>query len=159
MSQVQITDPSKPMIWYEGQNRKWFRAPQEGDTVIKEDGTRVVLKNGLAGVLGAGQGVDPFTGYTDPTGVIMVAVGKNAPAEYPARGALIKDPKTGEAHFYEEWMNMMKASTKPRHIKDGERMDLSHLPIGYREMENNANGMWEWNGESWEDIFSSVLMK
>ena len=65
---LQLTDPSKPMVWKEKMERKYVRQPQEGDVVIKADGTRVTLKLGAAGVLGAGQGVDPYTGFIKKDG-------------------------------------------------------------------------------------------
>lgn len=65
---LQLTDPSKPMVWREKMERKYVRQPKEGDVIIKADGTRVTLKLGAAGVLGAGQGIDIYSGFIKKDG-------------------------------------------------------------------------------------------
>lgn len=51
-------DSYVPITIYEGQ-RRTNRNAQEGDTFVKSDGTKIVLKKGPNGILGEGQGVAP----------------------------------------------------------------------------------------------------
>lgn len=53
---ISLTDPKRPLV------------PKEGDIIIKADGTKVVLKKGSGGVLGAAQGVDYYSGITFDNG-------------------------------------------------------------------------------------------
>lgn len=85
---------------------------REGATVIKADGTEVVLKAtkiGNATILGFGQGVDPYSGsyssYSDHT----VVEGNNS---WYDSSPFVKDPKTGSMHSSKEW-KVIHAYTMP----------------------------------------------
>lgn len=69
---------------------------KEGDVVIKADGTRVVLEKRW-GILGAGQGVDIWTGVVTPAGVEL-HVGSNC-----SDGSPILMDSRGETHTGMEW--------------------------------------------------------
>ena len=88
---ISLTDGSRPLV------------PKPGDTVIKADGTKVVLKVGPAGVLGEGQGVDYYSGITFANGNVF----KNGSLGTTSMGAsgqtYLVDPRTGEGHFALEW--------------------------------------------------------
>lgn len=109
-----IVNPSDPE---QGQGQTWVEGekhnkPQAGDTVIKADGTKVVLKYVEVApgsnfyVLGYGQGVDIITGTTI-NGVtatednLMGAWSGFQPAGDLT--AFVKDPITGEVHTEYEW--------------------------------------------------------
>lgn len=109
-------DTDAPIIIYEGEESQ-RRFAKEGDTVIKADGTQVVLKKGPHGVLGEGQGVAPDLGVINE-GFTVTA--KNITGCSFAGGAGFKDSTgdwiksqayyvnmfTGEGHWYSEWATM-----------------------------------------------------
>ena len=107
-----------PIVIYEGQERT-NRLARAGDTVIKADGTEVVLKIGPHGVLGEGQGVAPdlgfyynvkgdnpsrvadtrmFTGGSDSSEGWRSSVGATVVSDF-----YYVHPLTGEGHWATEW--------------------------------------------------------
>ncbi|ERT64471.1 S-layer homology domain-containing protein [Peptoniphilus sp. BV3AC2] len=177
---LQLTDPSKPMIWKEKMKRKYVRQPQEGDIVIKADGTRVTLESGAAGILGARQGVDPYTGLIMKDGSIFkegdialdgwyslygydgFADGKE---KMSMGGQPYKiDPKTGEGHFQYEWVILRTAGAiQPplwnenkqaipweKVVKPGDRPIYATDPLTGNSY--TSNGQYEWTGDHWEPI-------
>lgn len=105
-----------PMTIYEGQSSS--RPAKAGDTYVKADGTKVVLKVGTHGVLGEGQGVAPDenlkmagTAWTGPrfnydagtTGRIVDSLGNDVQNQ-----KYIVNYTTGEGHWNSEW-NAIKA--------------------------------------------------
>ena len=116
--------------WVEGQAHD--RIPQVGDTVIKADGTKVVLKIGPGGVLGAGQGVDIYTGYTAngrtlKEGMSAISVtGDGTPLVYNAY--------SGEMHTQTQW-NLIEGATYPGNGTKGTHGEI-------------RNYWWQWS-----DIF------
>ena len=173
---LQLTDPSKPMIWREKMERKYVRQPREGDIVIKADGTRVTLKNGMGGVLGAGQGVDPYTGLIMKDGSVFKEGNIGWHGWYSLFGQFGEekmsmggqpysiDKKTGEGHFDYEWMHMRTfgAEEPPminenlqdipwnKVVKPGERPMTVKDPISGKVYK--TNGQYEWKGTYWEAI-------
>lgn len=177
---LQLTDPSKPMVWREKMERKYVRQPQEGDIVIKADGTRVTLKNGMGGVLGAGQGVDPYTGLIMKDGSVFKEGDIGWHGWYSLFGQeglpggdnkmsmggqpYSIDHKTGEGHFDYEWLHMRTfgAEEPPminenlqdipwnKVVKPGERPMTVKDPISGKVY--NTNGQFEWKGTYWEAI-------
>ena len=177
---LQLTDPSKPMVWREKMERKYLRQPQEGDVVIKADGTRVTLKLGAAGVLGAGQGVDIYSGFIKKDGTpfkegdladsswyslfgqegLPGGDNKMSMGGQPYR----IDPKTGEGHFDFEWQQIrVMGSTRPpvinenmdeipweKVVKPGDRPMSVTDPLTGKTY--NTNGQYEWKGTYWEAI-------
>ena len=177
---LQLTDPSKPMVWREKMERKYVRQPKEGDIVIKADGTRVTLKLGAAGVLGAGQGVDIYSGFIKKDGTpfkegdladsswyslfgqegLPGGDNKMSMGGQPYR----IDPKTGEGHFDFEWQQIrVMGSEEPpminedlqdipwnKVVKPGERPMSVKDPISGKIY--NTNGQYEWTGTYWEAI-------
>ena len=106
--------PANGSSYREGSNHA---IPKAGDTIIKSDGTKVVIKPGYGGVLGAGQGVDIWTGIKGSNGFVM---GEGTIAMDDS--ILIKDTKTGEMHSQKEW-GMIYQSTAPNNLvsdTDGE---------------------------------------
>ena len=173
---LQLTDPTRPMIWREKMERKYVRQPKEGDVVIKADGTRVTLKLGAAGVLGAGQGVDPYTGLIMKDGSVFKEgdigwhgwyslFGQFGEEKMSMGGQPYRiDPKTGEGHFEYEWQKIRTiGSEEPPMInedlkdipwndvvKKGERPMTVKDPISGKIY--NTNGQYEWTGTYWEAI-------
>lgn len=177
---LQLTDPSKPMIWREKMERKYVRQPREGDIVIKADGTRVTLKIGMAGVLGAGQGVDIYSGFIKKDGTPFKEGDLADSSWYSLFGQeglpggdnkmsmggqpYSIDHKTGEGHFDYEWMHMRTfgAEEPPminedlqdipwnKVVKPGERPMTVKDPISGKVY--NTNGQFEWKGTYWEAI-------
>lgn len=177
---LQLTDPSKPMVWKEKMERKYVRQPREGDVVIKADGTRVTLKLGAGGVLGAGQNVDIYSGFIKKDGTpfkegdladsswyslfgqegLPGGDNKMSMGGQPYR----IDPQTGEGHFEYEWQKIRTiGSEEPPMINE----DLQDIPWnkvvrqGERPMSvkdpltgkvYNTNGQYEWTGTYWEAI-------
>ncbi len=177
---LQLTDPSKPMVWKEKMERKYVRQPREGDVIIKADGTRVTLKLGAAGVLGAGQNVDIYSGFIKKDGTpfkegdladsswyslfgqegLPGGDNKMSMGGQPYR----IDPQTGEGHFEYEWQKIRTiGSEEPpminedlqdipwnKVVRQGERPMTVKDPISGKVY--NTNGQYEWKGTYWEAI-------
>lgn len=108
-----VVTPSKPsqsqvQTWKEGQAHSM---PKEGDIVIKADGTKVTIKRGIANVLGAGQGVDIWTGYKS-VGQINHDY-NNGVDSGEDMTVLVKDPITGEVHTETEWAIISSSDLNP----------------------------------------------
>lgn len=105
---VDTTTPvaSNGTEYREGQSRTNF--PQVGDVIIKADGTKVTLQYGPGGVLGAGQGVDIYSGITIKG--TPIRIGSIVP-EIDGT-PLAKDSITGEVHTKGQWKDM-KAALSP----------------------------------------------
>lgn len=105
-----ITNPTPStgaQQWVEGQSHNM---PHKGDIVTKADGTQVVLDYGYGGVLGAGQGVDIYTGWNNPGGSPLDAV--NASGQHDMT-TVLKDSITGETHTVNEWVAIQR-ETNPK---------------------------------------------
>ncbi|MDU2503277.1 MAG: S-layer homology domain-containing protein [Peptoniphilus harei] len=177
---LQLTDPSKPMVWREKMERKYVRQPQEGDVVIKADGTRVTLKLGAAGVLGAGQNVDIYSGFIKKDGTPFKEGDLADNSWYSLFGQeglpggdnkmsmggqpYSVDHKTGEAHFDFEWQQIRAVgATQPpivnenmdevpweKVVKPGERPMTVKDPLTGKVY--TPNGQYEWTGAYWQAI-------
>ena len=125
--------------------------PKEGDTIIKADGTKVVLKStklGDSNILGYGQGVDFVTGTTinghTKTGNRLGIAWKG----YGDQGAWVKDPQSGEVHLENEWMSIM-SNNLPSYNgkKDGETAGLRDGKLkGDYYAWDGLRGTWYWIG-------------
>jgi hypothetical protein len=127
--------------WYEGSNHN---APKAGDTVIKADGTKVVIKetvvNGVS-ILGVGTGVDIWSGAYG-----FVQEGDAAPDNSP----FYKCPTTGEMHSAREW-GYLEESTNPngKYKGDYDGEILNHYwkwDSDARKPGTNIIGYWKWVG-------------
>ena len=132
-------DLSGPIIIYENQPRDNSRLAREGDTVIKEDGSSVVLKiDAVTGVLGFNQGVAPDVGIMDEVGMgdqktyqPLRANGRLSTNKYglDSVGKSTCDvqywvnPLTGEGHWAGEW-TVIGQYTRPK-IEGVELGDVS----------------------------------
>ncbi|MBE7050161.1 MAG: S-layer homology domain-containing protein [Ruminococcaceae bacterium] len=99
------------------------RFAREGDTVIKADGTSVVLKKGPHGILGEGQGVAPDLGVQTNDGATWTVTNKNESkvnfsgksTHLDSTGFTINNQAyhvnelTGEGHWGAEWQVMTSA--------------------------------------------------
>ncbi len=114
------TNTDEPITIHEGEVSQ-RRFAREGDTVIKADGTAVVLKKGAHGVLGEGQGVAPGLGVTvtgvgnttvTMTNVTNSVFSGDVGAQVDSVGERINNQPyyvnniTGEGHWGCEWMAM-----------------------------------------------------
>lgn len=177
---LQLTDPSKPMVWKEKMERKYVRQPREGDVIIKADGTRVTLKLGAAGVLGAGQGVDPYTGFIKKDGTPFKEGDLADNSWYSLFGQkglpggdnkmsmggqpYVIDKKTGEGHFQYEWQEILARGTERPPLVNDNLDDIPWSNVvkkGERPMEvkdpttgitYKTMGMYEWTGTYWQAI-------
>ena len=122
-TQAQPSEPAsddEPITIHEGEVSQ-RRFAREGDTVIKADGTEVVLKKGAHGVLGEGQGVAPDLGVTvtgvgnttvTMTNVTNSVFSGDVGAQVDSVGERINNQPyyvnniTGEGHWGSEWMAM-----------------------------------------------------
>ena len=115
----------EPITIHEGEVSQ-RRFAREGDTVIKADGTEVVLKKGPHGVLGEGQGVAPDLGVTvtgvGNTTVTMTNVTNSVFSgdvgdQVDSVGMRINNESyfvnniTGEGHWGAEWRAMTSMPT------------------------------------------------
>lgn len=91
--------------WVEGQSHNM---PHKGDIVTKADGTQVVLDYGYGGVLGAGQGVDIYTGWNNPGGSTADSVNASGNRDMTT---VKKDSITGEAHTRNEWVDIQREAS------------------------------------------------
>lgn len=177
---LQLTDPSKPMVWKEKMERKYVRQPREGDVIIKADGTRVTLKLGAAGVLGAGQGVDIYSGFIKKDGTPFKEGDLADNSWYSLFGQeglpggdnkmsmggqpYVVDKKTGEAHFEYEWQQILAVETEEPPMINKDLKDIPWSNVvkkGERPMEvkdpttgitYKTMGMYEWTGTYWQAI-------
>ena len=143
-----VVAPVTGTSWYEGSKHG---IPKAGDTVIKSNGEKVVLKYtkvGMDNILGYGQGVDFVTGTTingntkteDRLGIAWQGYGN--------QGAWVKDPQSGEVHLENEWMSIM-SNNLPNYNgkKDGETAGLrdGKLQGAYYQWDG-LRGTWYWIG-------------
>ena len=102
---VKPSDPSENQgqgqTWNEGQTHS---IPKVGDTVIKADGTKVVLKE-TNGILGFGQGVDIITGTT-----INGVSAREGLASWYDQTPFIKCNITGEMYSRMQWLEIRRIS-------------------------------------------------
>ncbi|NCC15349.1 MAG: S-layer homology domain-containing protein [Clostridia bacterium] len=130
-----VVTPEEPQgtgqTWVEGSNHD---DPKVGDTVIKADGTKVVLKLGIGGVLGAGQGVDIYTGT-----VVNGVTAKEGMCSWFDGRPFAKDSITGEMHTGTEW-NTIKHSTHPK-----EKGSNGEIRNTWWEYDTEAE-IWFWLG-------------
>lgn len=134
---IYLTDPKRPLT------------PKEGDIVVKADGTRVVLKKGSGGILGAGQAVDYYSGITFDNGYVFkewdLGVfefgGSNNFNSYAGQPYIID--KYGEGHFYDDWDDIANAeydkANKIKNPKDG-------MAYGRWMIYMDDAGAWIWAG-------------
>ena len=131
-------------VYVEGSNHP---IPKAGDTVIKADGTKVVLQativNGVS-ILGVGTGVDIWSGMQ----VTGSTVKENSTA--PDNSPFYKCPTTGEMHSAREWGYLEEATNPNNKYKgdyDGEV--LNHYwkwDSDARKPGTNIIGYWKWVG-------------
>ena len=135
------------------------RLAKEGDTVIKADGTSVVLKKGPNGILGEGQGVAADLGATTISGMSLeytvtdynkVKVNFRSDIHFEdSTGTQVTNQKyfvngiTGEGHWAKEWEAIVKNS-KP--IVEGK--------FGY-QLSEDKNFYWSAGGGDWAPIYSN----
>jgi hypothetical protein len=74
----------------------------EGDTFVKPDGTKVVLKIGPSGVLGEEQGCATEIGRAHPNGKLIEHGDLCSNEKFLGQPYLV-DEKTGEGHYIREW--------------------------------------------------------
>ena len=86
---LRYDDPNRPMAI-------------EGDTFVKPDGTKVVLKVGPSGVLGEEQGCATEIGRIDRGGTPIQEGDLGADEAFLGQPYLV-DEKTGEGHYIREW--------------------------------------------------------
>lgn len=120
--------------WNEGERH---RKPKVGDIVIKADGTKVVLKEGISGILGAGQGVDIYTGTVLANGVVV----KEGDLSWFDGRAFFKDSITGEMHTATQW-NKMKGDLYPHGLKGEYDGEIYNTWFEY----DSSDGLWYWIG-------------
>ena len=135
-----------PIIIHEGEVSQ-RRFAKEGDTVIKADGTEVVLKKGPHGVLGEGQGVAPDLGLETPTGfnkrveAYKVFSGttdfKDSTGKSVINAHYYVNKVTGEGHWSAEWMAMTSEPTTE----------------GTFEYQLSEDKNWIWMGSEWIQMY------
>lgn len=115
--------------------------PIEGDTFIKPDGTKVVLRIGPAGVLGENQNCDLYGGMAYPDGS-LVENGTLGTMSLGHLGETYLVDDYGEGHFWTEWKEIRKyygrkAQEEVKNPKDGQT---------YGKWFEYYNGQWYWTG-------------
>ncbi len=139
------TNTDEPITIYEGEISQ-RRFAREGDTVIKADGTEVVLAVGAHGILGEGQGVAPDLGLETPTGfnkrveAYKVFSGttdfKDSTGKSVINAPYYVNKLTGEGHWGSEWMAMTSEPTT----------------AGTFEYQLSEDKNWIWLGGGWIDM-------
>ena len=151
--QSEPANTDEPITIHEGEvsQRRFARA---GDTVVKADGTEVVLAIGPHGVLGEGQGVAPDLGVTvtgvgnttvtmfNKTGLVFSG---DDGGQVDSAGMRINNEAyyvnqiTGEGHWSAEWMAM---TTKP-------------TTAGTFDMQLSEDMNWIWIAQSqvWAQVY------
>ena len=119
-----VVAPVSGKSWYEGSKHEGF--PKAGDTVIKSNGEKVVLKStNIAGyeILGYGQGVDFITGLTVNGVTIKRDNLCRAWSGYGAgndRSQFMYDSISGETHTQNEWAAIASNYPEKAGSYDGE---------------------------------------
>ncbi len=147
-TQAEPSEPAnddEPIIIHEGEVSQ-RRFAREGDTVIKADGTEIVLKKGSHGILGEGQGVAPDLGLETPTGfnkrveAYKVFSGttdfKDSTGKSVINAHYYVNKLTGEGHWDTEWMAMTSEPTTE----------------GTFEYQLSEDKNWIWLGGGWIDM-------
>ena len=144
---------SGPITIYEGQIRENSRIAQEGDTVIKAStGEAIVLRKGVHGIVGEGQGVSPDLGYTvsgvGNTTVVATNIDdfvfSGDTTEVDSTGDRINNQPyyvnqvTGEGHWGSEWQAITSMPTT-----DG---------AFHYQLSEDKNWMWNDVIKSWTEI-------
>lgn len=99
---IYSTEIRDPQTWVEGEKHE---KPKAGDTVIKADGTKVVLKVSN-GILGFGQGVDIITGVVAANGNVY----REGLASWYDQTPFVKCPITGEMYSQTQWQEIRRIS-------------------------------------------------
>ena len=156
--EVGVLDPDAPITIYEGRVRA-NRFAKEGDTVIKEDGTQIVLVMGPHGILGEGQPVAADLGMqTDITRQYTIVKEGNGGVRYENYGdyrdrtghpmggqEYFVNRITGEGHWYYEWQAMC---TKPQY--EGS--------FDY-QLSADKNFIWDADWEEWTEMYRHPVPK
>lgn len=109
--EVSVSNQGQVQKWVEGETHS---EPKVGDIVIK-DGKEIVLKEGYAGVLGAGQGVDIITG----TVINGVTAKEGMTGWYAGDNTVFKkDTITGEVHTGSQWADIYTATFPAGYVGD-----------------------------------------
>jgi hypothetical protein len=125
---IDLQDETRPLI------------PRQGDTVTNNKGEKVVLKEGVRGVLGEGQGVDYYSGIVFEATGYEFGHGSFGTKTMGFDGqTYLVDQKTGEGHFAQEW-NVIRG-----YYLDEARTEKGiHVPAG------TTHGDWyEFDGTDW----------
>ena len=151
------TNDDEPITIHEGEVSQ-RRFAREGDTVIKSDGTEVVLKKGPHGVLGEGQGVAPDLGVTvtgvgnttvTMTNVTGFVFSGDVGAQVDSVGERINNQSyyvnqiTGEGHWGKEWMTITSAPTEPGEFAD--------------QLSEDKNWVWSGTLQSWMQVSAQAM--
>lgn len=126
--------PSENQTFVEGEPHN---IPQVGDIVIKKDGTQVTLKLGYLNILGAGQGVDIWTGTVYGDGKVLKEGDTNL--SFADNSAYKYDAITGEMHPLTDWSQLLLLFD-PKDERNG-------AYVG--EVVNN---WFRWDGSRWRRI-------
>ena len=141
--QTPTVKPSNPsenqgqaQTWVEGEKHAY---PKVGDTVIKADGTKVVLKE-TNGILGFGQGVDIITGVVGANGNVY----REGIASWYDQTPFIKCNITGEMYSRMQWLEIADF-TWPTGLVGEYDGEVYNTYYKWSETEN----YWNWIGPSW----------
>ncbi len=141
-----------PITIHEGEVSQ-RRFAREGDTVIKADGTAVVLKKGVHGILGEGQGVAPDLGVTvtgvgnttvTMTNVTGLVFSGDVGDQVDSTGMTVNNQSyyvnlvTGEGHWAAEWRVITSAPTEPGEFAD--------------QLSEDKNWVWSGTLQSWMEV-------
>lgn len=129
---VSLTNPSRTTM------------PKAGMTVVKADGTSVVLKVGPSGVLGEGQGVDYYSGITFENGYVFGEGDLGVPSMGDFASQPYKLDQYGEGHFRQEWIKIQqseleKAKATVKNPTDGTKFGRWFEYV-------SAYNQWVWTG-------------
>lgn len=130
-----VAEVGQTQTWTVGQNHS---EPKVGDTVIKADGTKIVLKSGIGGVLGAGQGVDIYTGT-----VVNGVTAKEGMGSWFDGRVFYKDTITGEMYTATQW-NTIAGATHPG-VKGSSNGEVRNTWWEY----DTADEIWYWVGPAY----------
>ncbi len=154
-SETASTD--EPITIHEGEVSQ-RRFAREGDTVIKADGTAVVLKKGPHGVLGEGQGVAPDLGVTvtgvgnttvTMTNVTGLVFSGDVGDEVDSTGMTVNNQSyyvnlvTGEGHWGRDWMVITSVPTTPGEFAD--------------QLSEDKNWVWSGTLQSWMQVSAQAM--
>lgn len=130
------------ILYLSDPNRKLV--PEEGDTVVLTDGTKVVVSRGPAGILLENTGVDYYSGIVFPkTGIMFKRSDLGTTSMGTPGQTYLVDSRTGEGHFALEWNQIANYYLDAAFNEYGHKAKVGTI---YKNIVMYDGTSWKWLG-------------